>query len=113
MKGDKLMGNAILVGNTDAVGDSLLTFLDKTVTSSLFISDGTYESYPYKVEIECIGVTADYIPTVNFNITEATSGNFSPIAVSDTNKVIIYATNVETEDFIIPSIVCVKGGVIG
>lgn len=84
-------------------------FSNVSVATSAWTSDTTYTDYPYKATITCSGVTANHVPTVNFALDDAISGNFAPVALSGTNTVTIYATEKPTSAITIPSIVCVKG----
>ena len=87
-----------------------ITKKDVAVTAENFFEDTTYRGYPYRAEIIVSGVTADYIPNVYFDVAQADSSVFSTVADAATDKVIIYAKEVPTEDFIIPAIKCDKGG---
>lgn len=114
-------GSSILIKNQNkvqiraasdfALSTDTLVFTNISVETSAFVSDTTYTDYPYKVSLTCNGVTDKYIPTVNLASTQATTGNFSPVSLSGTNAVTIYAKEKEIAAFTIPSIVCVKGGV--
>ena len=77
---------------------------DIEVSEEMFVADETYPDYPYCVNLPVETALPDHIPTVNFGMPEATSGNFSPIADTDTGIVKIYAKQLEA-DFIIPSII--------
>ena len=103
--------NTIKLSKIEEGATKPLVFTNISVTESEFVSDITYEDYPFKEDIICSGITENYIPTVNFAMNQAMSGNFAPIAVSGENVITIYAVEKETESFIIPSIVCVKGSV--
>ena len=83
-----------------------IIFKEISVSVSDFQSDSTYEGCAYKVDIVCEGVTEEYIPIVNFDIEQATSGNYSPIAITGDNIVTIYSKEVAESDFVIPSIIC-------
>ena len=83
-------------------------FANKAVAVADFVADLTYNDYGYKAEITCAGVTADCVPFVNFNVDEATSDNYAPVALAGVDKVTIYAKAVPAGAITIPSIVCVK-----
>lgn len=68
--------------------------------------DATYSDYGYKAEIGLQGVTSDYSPDVRFAYAEISSGIFAPVADTDTDKVIIYASEVPESAIIIPAIIC-------
>lgn len=88
--------------------NNVLIFNNVTVNKSSIPLDinETYPDYPYIVPIPCPGVTADYYPEVVFDMSEATSGNYSPIAVSDVDKVRVYSKVSDTVT--IASVKCVK-----
>jgi len=44
------------------------------------VSDATYEDYPFKCAIALSGVVATDVPEVVFNVAEATSGDYAPVA---------------------------------
>lgn len=108
----KELARAELQGDLDTIDTEIQNlnkvFSDITITEDLFIDDTTYEDFPFKVDIPCVGVTSDYIPIVNFDMVEATSGIFSPIAVSGEDIITIYASEKPALEIIIPSILCSK-----
>lgn len=75
-----------------------------TVEVSDWVSDNTYEDYPYKAVISKTGITANDILFVVFDMTEAVSGNYAPICSSAAGTVTIYAKEVPAADIIIPVI---------
>lgn len=87
-----------------------LVFSNIAVKSSSFVSDSTYASFPFKLDITCRGVTSSYIPFVVLPTAQVLSGCFAPLARTDTNKVTIYCSAGGKADFEIPSILCVKSG---
>ena len=87
-----------------------LDFLNTSVTTSMWGSDSTYEEYPYKASIPCAGVTSSMYGEVIFNLTEATSGNFAPVAETGTNSVAIWAAEIPDNTIIVPTIVVFKKG---
>lgn len=88
----------------------MLSFTNQTVTTTLFLSNSTYPDYPYRAAVILSGVTENYIPYVTFNVTDATSGNFAPVAESDEGHVYIYSKEVPAADITIPVIQCIYGG---
>lgn len=90
----------------------LLVFKNKVIETSSFVSDTTYTDYPYKADIQCTGVTSEYVPEVTFSLEDAISGKFAPVVSSDVNTVTIYAKEVPSASITIPSILCTKGGVV-
>ena len=85
-----------------------MIFQNVAVTASVWASDATYAAYPYAAVIACSGVTASHVPDVAFGVTEATSGNFAPVASSGSGTVTIYAATKPTAAITLPSIKCVK-----
>ena len=85
-----------------------LIFQNVAVAASTWASDTTYAAYPYAAVITCSGVTASHVPDVAFGVTEATSGNFAPVASSGSGTVTIYAATKPTAAITLPSIKCVK-----
>ena len=85
-----------------------LIFQNVAVAASTWASDTTYAAYPYATVITCSGVTASHVPDVAFGVTEATSGNFAPVATSGSGTVTIYAATKPTAAITLPSIKCVK-----
>ena len=85
-----------------------LIFQNVAVAASAWTSDTTYAAYPYAAVITCSGVTASHVPDVAFGVTEATSGNFAPVATSGSGTVTIYAATKPTAAITLPSIKCVK-----
>lgn len=67
----------------------LKTFTNTSV--STWVADNTYTGYGYKASITLSGVTADMIPQVIFGATEATSGNYLPIAESYAGGIYIWS----------------------
>jgi len=83
-------------------------FSSVAVAASAWASDSTYAAYPYAASIACTGVTANHVPEVTFGVTEATGGNFAPVATSGSGTVTIYAATKPTAAITLPSIKCVK-----
>ena len=76
-----------------------------------FINDTTYEDFNYKKSITLAGVADNMIPEVIFDIPEATSGIFAPIAISYNGGIYLYANDVPTDLIIIPTIICWRSNV--
>lgn len=77
----------------------------KVPTSSI-VSDSMYEEYPYRADIEIAGAKAGDIPMVVFDIDEAVSGNYAPIALAEEGKVCIYMKiKPSGESLTIPSLI--------
>lgn len=78
---------------------------DIKISSAMFAEDTTYEEYPYCLSIPFADSSSDKVPSVNFDVKEAESGNFAPVAIAETGIVKIFAKKVVEENFLIPSIV--------
>ena len=83
-------------------------FSGVSVAASAWVSDSTYAAYPYAASIACPGVTASHVPEVVFGATEAASGNFTPVALSGSGTVKIYAATKPTAAITVQSITCIK-----
>lgn len=87
---------------------TFLTFSDTAVAQADWQSDSTYTDYGYKATITLSGATADMIPTVVFGGSEASSGNYLPVAESFAGGIYIWA---KVNDAItIPTIILQKAG---
>lgn len=84
--------------------DKNLYFTNKAASS--WVSDSTYEEYPYRCDVDCSGVTADMYAEVVFNINESTSGEYAPICETKTNTVSIWSSS--DESITIPTIIITK-----
>ena len=91
------------------VTPSVLIFQNKSIATSAWVSDTVYEDYPYKTNISCSGVDANYFPEVAFNMVDATSGIFSPISESGSGIVTIWASEVP-DHAVVVNIKCSKAG---
>ena len=90
------------------VDNPVLAFGPQTVATSAWASDSTYSDYPYRASIALSGVTANHVPNVNFNSSDALSGKLSPISESYDGGVYIYATEALTETVSVGSVTCIK-----
>lgn len=86
----------------------LLFFTNKTIAVSAWSADTTYPNYPYKADVSCSGVTANYYPEVIFDLNDAISGYFAPVCQSVAGAVRIYASNIPSGTITIPTIKCTK-----
>ena len=104
----------IIKDNIDEISEAMqnkpdiLTFTNVNIEVSSWIEDATYEDFGFKADIICNGVTANYIPNVIFNMTDVTSGKFSPIAKSGNEIITIYANEKPTNTIVIASIYAIK-----
>lgn len=83
-------------------------FQNVTVAASAWANSSTYAGYPFAAVISCAGVTANHVPEVTFGVTEATGGNFAPVALSGAGTVTIYAAEKPGGAITLPVIKCEK-----
>ncbi len=83
-----------------------LTFTNKSVAASAFVSNSTYSDFPYRAAVALTGVTAAMVPEVFFGLTDAMSGNFAPVAESYAGGIYIYAAAKPSAAITIPTILC-------
>lgn len=93
------MNGAVLKENS-----MVITANNISVTSNAWVSDSTYSDYPYRADITINGCTNKHIPDVYFDVDNAISGKFSPIASSAKNMVSIWASAKPTSTTTIPTI---------
>lgn len=84
---------------------------NKTVAKANFVSDNTYADYPYRAAIAVNGVTTDMIPEIIFDVVDAISGNYSPVAQTYNGGVYIYAASPPDNNLTIPTIIVWREGV--
>lgn len=75
------------------------------VAVSSWVSDATYEAYPYAAEISVTGATSGQMSTVVFDVDDAISGNFAPVSETESGKVKIWAKEVPADAITIPTII--------
>ena len=69
-------------------------------------ADASVSGYSYKGTIALQGVTSEYMPFVTFSATQASSGNFCPVAESGANAIYIWS---KTNDAVtVPSVAAAK-----
>ena len=74
-----------------------------------FVSNTTYEDYPFRASVALEGVQSTMIPEVIFSMADAISGNFAPVAESYNGGVYLYAADKPEGNIVIPTIICWKG----
>ena len=84
---------------------------NKVVAKADFKSDNTYTDYPYRAAIAVNGVTTNMIPEIIFNVVDAISGNYSPVAQTYNGGVYIYAASPPDNNLTIPTIIVWREGV--
>ena len=86
-----------------------LQFNSVSVAVSKFVSNDTYEDYPFRASVALEGVQSTMIPEVIFSMADAISGNFAPVAESYNGGVYLYAADKPEGNIVIPTIICWKG----
>ena len=84
--------------------DKNLYFTNKTASS--WVSDSTYEDYPYRCDISCSGVTSDMYAEVVFGVAQSTSGMYAPVCETKSNVVSVWSS--ENTTITIPTIIITK-----
>ena len=84
----------------------VLSFTNKTVATSAWVSDTTYTDFPYRAAVACEGVTVKHYAEVSFSPVDALEGSFAPVAASYDGGVYIYASEIPEAALTIPTIVC-------
>lgn len=74
--------------------------------ASEWVEDTTYAGMKYRCDIPLEGVTADMVPEVIFGFTEATSGDYSPLAETKDGILSIWSTT--NRAIVIPTIIINK-----
>lgn len=86
-----------------------LQFTNTVVDDAAFISDATYTEYPYRAVVALSGVLETMTPHVVFDVDDATSGIYAPVATCYTGGVYLYASEVPAADITVPTIICWPG----
>lgn len=86
-----------------------LQFNSVSVAVYKFVSNTTYEDYPFRASVALEGVRSTMIPEVIFSMADAISGNFAPVAESYNGGVYLYAADKPEGNIVIPTIICWKG----
>ncbi len=64
------------------------------------IPDDTYEEYPYSLDVNIKNAKSTHIPTIIFNLEDAISSNYAPIAEAYDGYVRIYLKDIPNTEFI-------------
>lgn len=75
------------------------------VEAALWTQDDSYADFPLAAKVYVKESKSSHTPTVIFDVAEATSGNFAPIAIAEDEAVTIFAKEQPSGDIIIPVIV--------
>ena len=86
-----------------------LQFSNVSVSAVDFVSDTTYQDFPYRAGVALSGVIESMIPEIVLSVEDATSGNFAPVAESYNGGVYLYATSAPESDITIPTIIALRG----
>lgn len=86
-----------------------LQFSNVSVSAVDFVSDTTYQDFPYRAGVALSGVIESMIPEIMLSVEDATSGNFAPVAESYNGGVYLYATSAPEYDITIPTIITWRG----
>ena len=86
-----------------------LQFSNVSVSAVDFVSDTTYQDFPYRAGVALSSVIESMIPEIVLSVEDATSGNFAPVAESYNGGVYLYATSAPESDITIPTIIAWRG----
>ena len=86
-----------------------LQFSNVTVPKGAFVSNTTYQDFPYRASIALSGAIKSMIPEVVHSVDDALSGNYAPVAESYNGGVYLYAGSPPDSDVTIPTIVLWRG----
>lgn len=86
-----------------------LQFSNVSVSAVDFVSDTTYQDFPYRAGVALSGLIESMIPEIVLSVEDATSGNFAPVAESYNGGVYLYATSAPESDITIPTIIAWRG----
>ena len=79
--------------------------VDVVVPASSWVNSDRYEQYPFQSNISLSQARENQVPNVIFDVNEATSGTFAPIAIAENKTVTIFAKTQPEEDINIPLII--------
>lgn len=86
-----------------------LQFSNVTVSKGAFVSDTTYQDFPYRAIVSLSGVIESMIPEVVLSVDDSLSGNYAPVAESYNGGVYLYAGSPPDADITIPTIIMWRG----
>ena len=86
-----------------------LQFSNVSVSAGNFVSDTTYQDFPYRANIALSGVIESMIPEVVLSVDDALSGNYAPVSESYNGGVYLYAGSPPDADITIPTIILWRG----
>jgi hypothetical protein len=83
-----------------------LVFVNTTVPVSAFVSDNTYQDFPFRAAVTLENVLSAMIPSVAYSVAALTDNNFAPVAECYNGGVYIYADSKPTNPVKIDTIIC-------
>lgn len=86
-----------------------LQFNNVSVSKGSFVSDNTFQDFPYRASVALSGVIESMIPEVVLSVDDAGSGNFAPVSESYNGGVYLYAGSPPDSDITIPTIILWRG----
>ena len=86
-----------------------LQFSNVSVSTLDFVSDTTYQDFPYRASIALSGAIESMIPEVVLSVDDALSGNYAPVSESYNGGVYLYAGSPPDADITIPTIILWRG----
>lgn len=86
-----------------------LQFNNVSVSKGSFVSDTTFQDFPYRAGVALSGVIESMIPEVVLSVDDAGSGNFAPVAESYNGGVYLYAGSPPDAGITIPTIILWRG----
>lgn len=86
-----------------------LQFKNVSVSKGSFVSDSTYQDFPYRAGVSLSEVIESMIPEVVLSVDDAVSGNFAPVSESYNGGVYLYAGSPPDADITIPTIIMWRG----
>ena len=92
-----------------AVEMKKLQFSNVTVPKGAFVSNTTYQDFPYRASIALSGAIKSMIPEVVLSVDDALSGDYAPVAESYNGGVYLYAGSPPDADITIPTIIMWRG----
>lgn len=86
-----------------------LQFSNVTVPKGAFVSNTTYQDFPYRASVALSGAIESMIPEVVLSVDDALSGNYAPVSESYNGGVYLYAGSPPESDVTIPTIIMWRG----
>lgn len=83
-----------------------LQFVNTPVDNAAFVSNATYADFPFRATVTLTGVLSTMVPHVVFDVVDAISGIFAPVAACFDGGIYFYASEVPAADITVPTIIC-------